>query len=345
MAEFIPDYQNLVDAASNKTPKRIPLYEHIISDRKMEEILGTPFAHLLTGDPAELEEYFRQYCRFFREQGYDTVSYECCVGDILPFGGALGRHADPAITNREEFEKYPWDTVEELFFTTYGPRLEALKKQLPQGMRAVGGVGNGVFECVQELAGYVGLSYIRCDDEELYADLFQKVGDTLVSIWTRFLREYGDLYCVCRFGDDLGFKSAPLLPGEEVKSLIMPQYRRIVQLVHDAGKPFLLHSCGCIFELMDSLITEVGINAKHSNEDQIAPFPVWLEKYADQIGNFGGVDTDVLCSLPPEKIKEYVLDVLRACEGRGGVAIGSGNSIPDYVPAEGYLAMVNCRIS
>ena len=26
--------------------------------------------------------------------------------------------------------------------------------------------------------------------------------------------------------------------------------------------------------------------------------------------------------------------------GHGGYALGSGNSIPDYVPVEGYLAMV-----
>ena len=28
------------------------------------------------------------------------------------------------------------------------------------------------------------------------------------------------------------------------------------------------------------------------------------------------------------------------CQGHGGFAIGTGNSIPDYVPAESYLNMV-----
>ena len=39
---------------------------------------------------------------------------------------------------------------------------------------------------------------------------------------------------------------------------------------------------------MDELIENVGINAKHSNEDQIAPFPVWAEKYGDKI--VAGID-------------------------------------------------------
>ena len=35
----------------------------------------------------------------------------------------------------------------------------------------------------------------------------------------------------------------------------------------------------------------------------------------------------------------YIKDVVAASVGHGGFAFGSGNSIPDYVPAEGYLAM------
>jgi uroporphyrinogen decarboxylase len=92
---------------------------------------------------------------------------------------------------------------------------------------------------------------------------------------------------------------------------------------------------------MDDLIEMAGIDAKHSNEDVIAPFTVWLERYGDRIGNFGGVDMDVICQFSEAEIAEYVKAVLCQVEGRGGVAIGTGNSIPDYVPPAGYLAMVD----
>ena len=101
-----------------------------------------------------------------------------------------------------------------------------------------------------------------------------------------------------------------------------------------------MHSCGCIFPIMDELIETVGINAKHSNEDSIAPFSEWLERYGDRIGNFGGIDTDILCKENTTEIEEYVTNVYQYSQGHGGVAIGSGNSIPQYVPPEGYLAMV-----
>lgn len=180
---------------------------------------------------------------------------------------------------------------------------------------------------------------MRAEDPELYEDMFRKIGENNLKIWRRFLREYGDIYCVCRFGDDLGFRSNTLLPTEDIRTLIIPQYRRIVDAVHQAGKPFLLHSCGRIFNVMEDLIRDVGIDAKHSNEDAIAPFPVWVEKYSDRIGNFGGIDTDAVCRLDEPSMREYITDVVEQCKGHGGFAFGSGNSIPDYVPVDNYLMM------
>ena len=336
---FAPDYHNIVQAASNRTPARVPLYDHIVSDAVMEKILGVKFAQYLDGPEKDLDRYFAHYCGFFRQMGYDTVSFERSVGRILPNGGALRHHSPPAITDRKSFENYPWDQVEELYFDAFGPLFAALGRNMPAGMKAVGGIGYGVFECTQELTGYEGLCYIRYDDEELYQAIFQKVGDMLAALWKRFLREYGDIYCVCRFGDDLGFKSSTLIDSQDIRGFILPQYKRIVDMVHAAGKPFLLHSCGNIFDVMEDLIETVGIDAKHSNEEQIAPFPEWVERYGGRIGNFGGVDTDILCQKSPEYIRQFTLDVIRSCEGHGGFAIGSGNSIPDYVPAQGYLAM------
>jgi uroporphyrinogen decarboxylase len=183
------------------------------------------------------------------------------------------------------------------------------------------------------------LCFIREDDPELYADLFRATGGVLSSIWGTFLKEFGDVFCVCRFGDDLGFKTSTLIAPEDIRSHMIPVYKEIIGRVHAFGKPFLLHSCGAIFSIMDDLI-EAGIDAKHSNEDQIAPFPEWVKRYGGRIGNFGGIDTDAVCRLPYAELKEYITDVLEKCSGCGGFAFGSGNSIPDYVPVEKYLNMV-----
>ena len=337
---FVPDYRNIENAARNIEVSRIPLYEHIIAPEIMEEILGKRFAALYGGDDRDLDEFFRCYCDFFKQMGYDTVSFEECIGPVMPGNGALGGHIKGVIQTREDFERYPFDEICDRYFEKCSRIFASLRRVMPEGMKAIGGVGNGIFECVQDLVGYEDLCYLRSDDPELYEDLFSRVGKTNLQIWQRFLREFGDIYCVCRFGDDLGFKSTTLLPTDDVKSLIIPQYAPIVDAVHAAGKPFLLHSCGCIFNVMDDIITHAHIDAKHSNEDQIARFPQWVERYGDRIGNFGGIDTDAVCRLSRAEMREYISDVVRQCRGHGGFAFGSGNSIPTYVPVEGYLTMV-----
>lgn len=339
---FQPDYRNIVHAAFNEKSDRIPLYEHNISPGIMERMTGEKFAELINGSYSDKMKFFEKYNAFQKNMGYDAVTFECCVSSIFPGGGALGGHKKGVIQCREDFEAYPWDKLCDAYFTAFSVQFEALRETMPEGMRAIGGVGNGVFECVQDLVGLEDLCYMKIDDEELYRDLFKKVGDLLVEIWARFLKEFGDVYCVCRFGDDLGFKSATLLHEDDVKALIIPQYKRIVDTVHGAGKPFLLHSCGCIFNVMDDLISVAGIDAKHSNEDAISPYSDWIDKYGDRIGNFGGLDTDALCDVNPCDIVEYTTKVFEVCAKKGrGVAIGSGNSIPDYVDPPRYLKAVN----
>lgn len=332
---FQPDYQNIVDAAWNKQPKRLPLYEHLVHEDFMEEVLGKKFRHLYNTDK---DTYFANFCEFYLRMGYDVVSFENCIGPAMPGSGSLGGHKKGVIQTREDFEKYPWEQIEQLYFEKFSEDFLALRRNMPQGMKAVGGVGNGIFECVQDVVGYMDLCYIREDDEELYADLFRKIGEVNLGIWKRFLREFGDVFCVCRFGDDLGFKSTTLLSPDDIREHIIPQYKKIIDVVHEAGKPFLLHSCGCIFDVMEDLIA-AGVDAKHSNEDQIAEFQVWVDRYGDRIGNFGGIDTDAVCRLGKEEMTKYIENVVSKAWGHGGFAFGSGNCIPNYVPVDQYLHM------
>ena len=329
---FTPDYQNIVNAALNRKSQRIPLYEHIINEGFIENFIGRRLGELRQGNASDMQEYFRHYTGFFKDLGYDTVSFEGWTGSAMPESGALGTPKDGVIKTREDFNNYPWDEVPDIFFNMYAKYYEALRDQMPQGMAGIGGIGNGVFECVQEVVGFEPLCLIKGDDEELYADLFTKVGDMLCAIWERFLPQYGDIFCVCRFGDDLGFRSATLLSPNDIREHIIPQYKRIIDIIHSYNKPFLLHSCGNIDAIMEDLISVAGINAKHSNEDAIAPFSYWIDTYGARIGNFGGLDTDVLCDVNDYDLVEYTTNVYNQCANKGhGVAIGSGNSIPEYV--------------
>ena len=337
---FTPDYQNILNAVNNIEAKRLPLYEHIISTEIMERIINTSFADLINGNDSDIKEFFKHYNKFFCDHGYDTVSYELCITEVLPGGGALGNPTqEPIIKTMDDFKKYPWDEIPDLFFKKFDKRFKIFEESLPPGMKAIGGVGNGIFESVQDLIGFEELCYTKVEDEELYRGMFEKVGKLSLEIWKRFLAKYENAYCVLRFGDDLGFKTSTMLSADDIREFILPQYKPIISEIHSYKKPFLFHCCGNIFNVMDDIIA-TGINAKHSNEDQIAPFYEWVERYGDKIGNFGGIDTDAVCRLSKVEMKEYIGDVIKQCSEHGGFAFGSGNSIPPYVPVEGFLNMV-----
>jgi uroporphyrinogen decarboxylase len=337
---FTPDYRHMLDVLHNRRPARLPLYEHIVSPAVMEKILGVRFADALRAKPADLPAFFGPYCRFFREMTYDTVSYEVCITEVLPDRGAIMGGRPGPIQSRRDFDAYPWRDIPDLFWQHAEPRFAALAAALPPGMKAVGGVGNGVFEISEDLVGFEYLSYMLADDPSLFADVYARVGDLMATLWSRFLDGFSDTYAVARFGDDLGFKTSLLTTPDVVRQHIIPQYRKVISAIRRRGVPFLWHSCGNIFEIMDDVIA-LGIGAKHSNEDAIAPFDTWISRYGDRIGLLGGIDVDVLCQNPPDEVFGRVRDAGRRFRANArGYALGSGNSIPAYVPIEGYLAMV-----
>ncbi|GAB4311639.1 MAG: hypothetical protein Kow0059_01810 [Candidatus Sumerlaeia bacterium] len=338
---FQPDYRHMLEVMANRRPARLPLYEHIISPGVMEKILGVSFAaEHQSDDASDLGRFFSHFCRFYARMTYDTVSYEVCIIPQMPDHGAiLGGRPGP-IQSRSDLDRYPWEEIPERFWRHASPRFEALAAALPPGMKAVGGVGNGVLEIAEDLVGFEWLCAMLYEEPELAADLFVRIGDLMTAIWERFLERHAGAFAVCRFGDDLGFKTGTLISPAAIRDHIIPQYRRVIGLIRGRGYPFLWHSCGCIFAVMDDVIA-LGINAKHSNEDIIAPYEDWIRRYGERIGLVGGIDVDILCQHRPDEVFEIVRERGRRYRSLArGYALGSGNSIPDYVPVEGYLAMI-----
>lgn len=337
--EFQPDYTNILKVLYNQRPDYLPLYEHHIDPPFISKIRGEEISSY--GLKAkELEDYYRKVTGFWKEMTYDAFDYEAAICDILPGHGAISGGMAGPVQNRSDFEKYPWEEVVAIFKETYYPHFDAIQKVMPEGLKAYGGCGYGIFEASQDLVGFEQLCLMQYTDPDLFADLFVRIGDLWVTLWKDVIDKYSGLFVFFRMGDDLGFKNSTLLEPETIRKHIFPQYKRIIDLVHNSGKKFLLHSCGNIFPLMDDLI-DLGIDAKHSNEDQIAHFSTWIEKYNSRLGLFGGFDLNLLILENPQTVFETVLEQgTRFRQQSNGFGLGSGNSIPEYVPVDGFLAMI-----
>jgi uroporphyrinogen decarboxylase len=91
---------------------------------------------------------------------------------------------------------------------------------------------------------------------------------------------------------------------------------------------------------MEDLIEDVKIDAKHSYEDSILSVEEALRLYGGRIAILGGIDLDRLCRSTEEELEAYIACLLGKADEKGGYALGSGNSIPDYVPVQNYLKML-----
>lgn len=338
-ALFIPDYRNILDVLYNRKPARLPLYEHAIDPPFIRKVIGHDLS--IQGDRAkDYQDYYLTISKFWQTMTYDSFAYEAAICEILPGHGAINGGKPGPIQTRDDFERYPFDELPGLFWETYTPHLEAIRAILSPGMKVWGGCGYGIFETSEDLVGFENLAVMQYLDPDLFADLYRKIGDLFAILWTEMVKRYSDIFVFFRMGDDIGFKTSTFFEPEVIRQHLIPQYKRVIDIVHSADKKFLLHSCGNIFPVMDDLIA-AGIDAKHSNEDQIAPFDEWITRYSGRIGLMGGIDVNDLCLNSYDNIFAMVRENgtrYRNCAK--GFGLGSGNSIAGYIPVDGFIAMV-----
>jgi uroporphyrinogen decarboxylase len=176
------------------------------------------------------------------------------------------------------------------------------------------------------------------DDPALATLIFGEVG-------SRFERYYQtaarlDYVGACVSNDDWGFKTQTLFSPADMRRFVFPWHKRIVAAIHAAGKPAILHSCGHFERVIEDIIVDMGYDGRHSYEDAIMPVEEAYERYGDRIAILGGIDVDFICRSNPAEVYQRAKRMLARASSRGSYALGTGNSVPEYVPDEGYFAML-----
>ncbi|MCS7180236.1 MAG: hypothetical protein NZ891_02665 [bacterium] len=237
------------------------------------------------------------------------------------------------IKNFKDFENYPWPQPEKIETWVF----EYLSEILPSNMGIFLCVSQGIFEIVMFLFGFENLCYLIYDNEELVRETTEKVGEIIYNAIEKLIK-IEKIIGIFQ-GDDMGFKTQLLMPPDFFKEYILPWHKKISELAHKNGKIYVLHSCGNVEPLMQYLIEEVKIDAKHSFEDEVMPVWEFKEKFGNRIGIIGGVDVGKLCVLSKDNLREYIRKILEKCSGPGYI-LGSGNSITNYVPPKNFLIML-----
>jgi len=241
------------------------------------------------------------------------------------------------IETREDFDRYAWPEIT----GDVAAYLLKAQAQIPDGMKMVYLTPAGILENVMWLMGYVPFSYALMDDEQLVWDLFERIGENHLVIMRGCLEscDMSKLGAVA-MGDDMGFSTGTMLSPKLMRKFVFPWQKKVVELAHHYDLPFILHSCGNLNAIMGDLIHDVEIDAKHSFEDKIMPVSEACRLYKRDIAILGGVDMDFLCREGEIELVSGVERIIENCAPGGGYALGTGNSLADYVPFRSYTSML-----
>jgi len=327
-----PDFDNLLAVLNQDKPKRPTLFEFFMNETIYEKVTGIK---LKTDD--SMESTIRRI-KAFEKIGYDYTTVHCSFSfpqSEQSHGDTISLNEGIMISDRKSFENYPWPDVEICDYSM----LEKLKPEIPEGMKLIICGPGGVLENIISLVGYDNMCFMSIDDPKLLQDICDAVGSRLTKHYEKAL-EY-DTIGAAISNDDWGFKTQTMLSPADMQKYIIPWHCKIADAIHNAGRPAILHSCGNLEHVMNDIVNVIKYQGKHSYEDNICPVEEAYDQWSSQIAILGGIDLDFICRNTPSTVYERSKKMLQKAEVNGSFALGSGNSIPDYVPFDNYMAMIS----
>ncbi len=337
------------------TPAKPPLVELFIDYEALREISISHIGRRWVEpgrDRASREAYLKNWMEVYWRLGYDYVR----VTGGLDFPGkqriaddtaglsrgqrAWAEEGTGTIASWEDYENYSWPSLDNADLSDY----EFVAQNLPEGMGLCVCPTSGFLEIpLDKLLGYQNLCYLLYDDPKLVEAVFQRVGELIYGFYKKVL----GLPNLAGFfqGDDMGFKTGTLIGVDHIRKLVLPWHTKLAELAHSNGLVYLLHSCGNLEQLCEDLLNEVKIDGRHSYEDEGNSVFDFKRKYGHRTAVLGGVDVHKLASLQEDDLRAYVRRVIEECSPGGRFAVGSGNTVCNYVPIPNYFAMLDVALN
>jgi uroporphyrinogen decarboxylase len=345
-----PDWQSLLACLRYEgTPERVHNIE-LFLDPEIKQAVVERFG---LGEDLPADAPYRELemeVRLQRFLGYDYVRqgleglewqfHRVLAEDSADLSREQGRsyideHTGP-ITSWQEFEDYPWPDPHQASTEA----LEWYSQHLPEDMCIMGSGGFAHFaEHLVWLMGYETLCYALYDQRDLVRAISERLLEIYEPVCRRILAF--DRVKIMWGSDDMGYRSGLLISPDDMREFVLPGHRLMARMSHEAGRPYLLHSCGKLDAIMPDLVDEVGIDGKHSFEDTIESVVDFRREYEGCVAALGGIDMDFLCRSDEAAVRGRVRRTLQACMPGGGYCLGTGNSVANYVPLENYLAMLD----
>jgi|YelNatPaOPRAMG01_1025707.scaffolds.fasta_scaffold00010_55 uroporphyrinogen decarboxylase len=319
----------------------VPLFELIVDRSLKAALLGRPV------------ETPRDEVDFARLAGYDYVLFSPRLDfapELAQEDGAThvrdrADHSGTRVWAEEgsgifrsirDVENFPWPSPDELDWS----RLAELEKALPPDMGIVAQYGD-IFTWSWRFLGFEQFSFALAEQPALVEAVFERIGEIELELFRRMAAspKVGALF----YSDDIAYSSGLMVSPVVLRKYLFPWIRKIGELAGERELPFIYHSDGDLRLVLDELL-ELGIHALHPIEPKSMDILELKRRYGSRLCLCGNVDVDLLARGKPEDIRRQVAWLIENVGRLGGYCLGSGNSVPEYVPLENYRAMIETAI-
>ena len=312
-------------------------YDFVPLEAGLRTIIDAAIHHEGTGrfessipDPLMVTEAKQFAIRKLSQYKLTTLNEDGSLRTWAPVGKGF-------INSLEDLEAFPWPSPEELDYTKF----EIIKGLLPPGMGVICYAG-AIFSSLMLMMGLQECFMSIHLGSELFTRLLKKVGEFQIKV-VEILLQYSSVGGIW-INDDMGFKSGPFVNPKLYQKYTFPYYREIKHLTVQRGVPLLLHSDGNITRILPDL-AEIGFNAIHPIEPESMDILEARQILGSKVCLIGNLSLGYpLGTGTPKDVAKESTALIRKMAPGGGYCFSSGNSIPDYIPYENWLAMRNTAL-
>jgi hypothetical protein len=157
-----------------------------------------------------------------------------------------------------------------------------------------------LYGVIRNWLGMIGSVYLQADDEPLFDEIINTVGDLCYRCVKATLESVAPAgkvrpFDFAHFWEDICFKSGPLIHPKVFRAKVGPHYKRITDLLHQYGIDIVSLDCDGLIDALVPIWLENGVNTMFPIEVGTwkASIQPWREQYGRALLGVGGVDKKV----------------------------------------------------
>jgi uroporphyrinogen decarboxylase len=332
---YKPDLSSFISTLKREKVNRIPIAELGIHPIVKEKFLGRKIQTVAD----EIE--------FWSSAGYDYIKLQPKI-DFKQYKKEFQKKYDVEnqsvnrswsseevglILNESDYENYSFPKMDEIDYSIF----EKAIKSLPDNFGIIGQYGD-IFTMTWELMGFENFSFALFENYDLVKKINQDLGIIVVNMFENMI-SIPQLSAIW-YSDDIAFASGLIISPEVLDDLFFPWLKKIGNLAAQYDKPFIYHSDGFLFDVMEKII-DCGVTSLHPIEPKAMDIKEVKQRFGNKLSLIGNIDVDLLARGTVEEVNHAVINNIESVGLDGGYCVGSGNSITEYVKFENYLAMIN----